>query len=99
METDKFAGQETGVAAILAVFSAVAGLIILFAGKPGLGLLFEISAAVLGIIGVFMAVSPRANREIMSIIAIAIAVSGLAYRSWVLSAAQSFESANRKEML
>ena len=77
MEIDKFARQETGVAAILAVFSAVAGLIIVFAGKPGVGLLFEISAAVLGIIGVFMAVSPRANREIMSIIAIAIAVFGI----------------------
>ena len=99
METDKFAGQETGVAAILAVFSAVAGLIILFAGKPGLGLLFEISAAVLGIIGAFTAVSPRANREIMSIIAIAFEVSGLAYRSWVLSAAQCFESAGRKGLL
>ena len=77
MNTDKFAGQETGVAALLAVFSAVAGLIIVFAGKPGLGLLFEISAAGLGIIGVFMAVSPRANREVMSIIAIAIAVFGI----------------------
>ena len=77
MNTDKFAGQETGVAAVLAVFSAVAGLVIVFAGKPGLGLLFEISAAVLGIIGVFMAVSPRANREVMSIIAIAIAVFGI----------------------
>jgi hypothetical protein len=77
MEIDKFAGQETGVAALLAVFSAVAGLIIVFAGKPGLGLLFEISAAVLGIIGVFMAVSPRANREVISIIAIAIAVFGI----------------------
>ena len=77
MNTDKFAGQETGVAAILAVFSAVAGLIIVFVGKPGLGLLFEISAAVLGIIGMVMAVSPRANREVMSIIAIAIAVFGI----------------------
>ena len=77
MNTDKFAGQETGVAAILAVFSAAAGLIIVFAGKPGLGLLFEISAAVLGIIGMVMAVSPRANREVMSIIAIAIAVFGI----------------------
>jgi hypothetical protein len=77
MNTDKFAGEETGVAAILAVFSAVAGLIIVFAGKPGLGLLFEISAAVLGIIGMVMAVSPRANREVMSIIAIAIAVFGI----------------------
>ena len=77
METDKVIGEEAGVAALLALFSAVAGLIIVFAGKPGLGLLFEISAAVLGIIGVVMAVSPRANREIMSIIAIAIAVFGI----------------------
>jgi len=43
METDKFAGQETGVAAILAVFSAVTGLIIVFAGKPGLGLLLKLA--------------------------------------------------------
>ena len=77
MQTDKCAGQETGLAALVAVFSAVAGLILVFAGKPGLGLLFEISAAVLGIIGVFMAVSPRANREVVSIIAIAIAVLGI----------------------
>jgi hypothetical protein len=77
METQKVTGEEVGVAALLAVFSAVAGLIIVFAGKPGLGLLFEISAAFLGIIGVFMAVSPQANREIMSIIAVAIAVFGI----------------------
>ena len=76
MEIDKVTGEEAGVAALLAVFSAVAGLIMVFAGKPGLGLLFEISAA-LGIIGVFMAVSPRANREVRSIIAIAIAVFGI----------------------
>jgi hypothetical protein len=77
MEIEKYAGQETGLPALLAVVCAVAGLIIVYAGRPGLGLLFEVSAAVLGIIGVVMAVSPRANREVISLIAIAIAVFGI----------------------
>ena len=77
MEFDKFSRQECGVAVLLAVFSAVTGLIIVFAGRPRLGLLFEITAAVLGIIGIVMAAAPLANREVMSIVAIVIAIFGI----------------------
>jgi hypothetical protein len=69
--------QRTGTAAILAIIAAIGGFIVLFTGNPGWALIVEFAAVALGVIGFFMAASPRVSGAILSIAAIVIAVIGI----------------------
>jgi len=77
MSQDSSDGQRTGTAAIVAIIAAVAGVVLVFAGNPGWGLLLEVIAATLGAIGFFMAASPRISGGALSVVAIVIAVVGI----------------------
>ena len=74
---DKIGGEETGPAAMLALLVAIGGVITIFIAGPGWGLLLDAGAAVLGVIGLFMAASPRVGGGVMSIIAVVIAIFGI----------------------
>ena len=63
--------------ATLALLGAISGMVMIFAGKPGLGLLLAACAAILGAIGFFISASPRISGGMMSIIAIVIAIFGI----------------------
>lgn len=69
--------QKTGTAATLAIIAAIGGVVLVFTGNPGWGLLMELVAGLLGVIGFFMAASPRVSGGILSIAAIVIAVFGI----------------------
>jgi hypothetical protein len=69
--------QKTGMAATLAIIAAIGGIVLIFAGNPGWGLIVELAAGLLGVIGFFMAASPRVSGGILSIVAIVLAVFGL----------------------
>ena len=71
--------QRTGMAATLAIIAAIGGIVLVFAGHPGWGLVIELFAIFCGIVGFFMAASPRVSGGIMSIAAIVIAVFGLGF--------------------
>ena len=77
MLQDSSDGQQTSTAAILALFVAVVGVIMVFTGKPGWGMLLEVIAATLGAIGFFMAASPRISGGALSVFAILLAVVGI----------------------
>ena len=68
--------QRTGTAAVLAIVAAIGGFVVLFTGNPGWALIVELIALALGVIGFFMAASPRVSGAIISIAAIVIAVIG-----------------------
>ena len=61
----------------MALVAAIIGVVMVFAGNPGWGLIIEVTAAVLGAIGFFMAASPRVSGGVLSIVAIVIAVFGI----------------------
>ena len=69
--------QRTGTATIIALAAAVLGVVLVIAGNPGWALVLEVSAAVLGTVGFFMAASPRIGGGALSILAIVIAVFGI----------------------
>ena len=71
--------QQTGMAATLAIIAAIGGMVLIFMGNPFWGFLVELCAIVLGIVGFFMAASPRVSGGILSIAAIVIAVFGLGF--------------------
>jgi hypothetical protein len=71
--------QRTGTAATLAIIAAIGGILLIFTGHPGWGLIVELLAIILGIIGFFMAASPRVSGGILSIAAIVIAVFGVGF--------------------
>jgi hypothetical protein len=71
--------QRTGIAATLAIIAAIGGIILIFSGHPGWGLVVELLAIVSGIIGFFMSASPRVSGGILSITAIVIAVFGMGF--------------------
>ena len=77
MATEETAGQQIGMTALLALLAAIAGVIAVFVGQPGGGLVFAICAAVLGAIGFFMSASPRVSGGMISIVAIVIGVFGI----------------------
>jgi len=43
--------QRTGIAATLAIIAAIGGIILIFSGHPGWGLVVELLAVILGIVG------------------------------------------------
>ena len=69
--------QRTGTPAILAIIAAISGFVLIFTGNPGWGLLLEVAAGALGVIGLVMAASPRVSGGLISIAAMIIAVLGL----------------------
>jgi hypothetical protein len=69
--------QRTGTAATLAIIAAIGGFFLIFTGNPGWGLLAEVIAGLLGVIGLVMAASPRVSGGMLSIAAIVLAVFGL----------------------
>lgn len=69
--------QTTGTAATLAIIAAVGGFVLVFTGNPGWGLLASLLAALLGVVGLAMAASPRVSGGLLSLAAIVIAVFGL----------------------
>jgi hypothetical protein len=71
--------QRTGIAATLAIVAAIGGMILIFSGHPGWGLLVELLAIVSGIVGFFMSASPRVSGGLLSIAAIVIAVFGMGF--------------------
>ena len=62
---------------MLALLAAITGVVTIFVGKPGWGLVFAVCAAILGTVGFFMSVSPRVSGGVISIFAIVIAVFGI----------------------
>ena len=70
-------GQQIGMTALLALLAAIAGVVAVFVGQPGWGLVFAVCAALLGAIGFFMSASPRVSGGMISIVAIVIAVFGI----------------------
>lgn len=66
--------QRIGIAAILAIISAIASV---FVDSAFFGFLLAIAAVVLGIIGFVMAASPRVRGGILSLTSIGIAVLAL----------------------
>ena len=69
--------QKTGTAAILAIAAAIGGIVLVFTGNPGWGLIVELIAIALGAVGFLMAASPRVSGGLLSIAAMIIAVLGL----------------------
>lgn len=67
------------MAATLAIIAAIGGILLIFSGHPGWGLVVELLAIVLGVIGFFMSASPRVSGGILSITAIVIAVFGMGF--------------------
>ena len=77
MATRRVAEQPIGMTAMLALLGAISGMVMVFAGKPGWGLLLAACAAILGAIGFFISATPRINGGVMSIVAIVIAIFGI----------------------
>ena len=69
--------QRTGSTAIMALVAAIFGVVLIIAGNPGWALVLEVSAAVLGAVGFFMAATPHISGGALSILAIVIAVFGI----------------------
>ena len=67
------------MAATLAIIAAIGGILLIFSGHPGGGVVVELLAIVLGVIGFFMSASPRVSGGILSITAIVIAVFGMGF--------------------
>ena len=63
--------------ALFALAAAICGVIVIFAGRPGWGLVLETSAALLGAAGFVIATLPRVAGGVTSIIAIVIAIFGI----------------------
>jgi hypothetical protein len=77
MASERIGEQQDKLLAIFALTAAISGVIIIFAGRPGWGLLLETSAALLGAAGFVMATLPRVGGGVTSIIAIVIAIFGI----------------------
>ena len=69
--------QRTGVVATLAIIAAIGGMIATFTGHPVWGLVIDLVATLLGVMGLLMAASPRVSGGVLSILAIVVAVIGL----------------------
>jgi hypothetical protein len=69
--------QKTGTAALLAIIAAIGGFVVLFTGNPGWALVIELVAVALGVVGFFMAASPRVSGGLISIAAMIIGVLGV----------------------
>lgn len=61
----------------LAIIAAIGGMIATFTGHPVWGLVIDLVATPLGVMGLLMAASPRVSGGVLSILAIVVAVIGL----------------------
>lgn len=69
--------QSTGTMATLAIIAALVGFFVIFTGHPLWGLILELIALPLGVLGLLRAASPRVSGGVISIVAIIAAVLGL----------------------
>jgi hypothetical protein len=71
------AGQRIGVRVVLALLGAITGVVMMFTGKPGWGLLLAVGALMLGAVGFFLPASPPVSGGVIRIFAIGIAILGI----------------------
>ena len=71
------AGRRIGVRAVLALLGAITGVVMIFVGKPGWGLLLAVCAVVLGAVGLILPASPPVRGGVIRVFAIAIAIFGI----------------------
>ena len=62
---------------MLALFGAITGVVMIFVGKPGWGLLLAVCAAILGTVGFFLPVSLPVSGGVIRIFAVVIAIFGI----------------------
>lgn len=62
---------------MLALLGAITGVVMIFVGKPGWGLLLAVCAVVLGAVGCFLPASPPVSGGVIRIFAIVIAIFGI----------------------
>ena len=62
---------------MLALLGAITGVVMIFVGKPGWGLLLAVCAVVLGAVGLFLPASPPVRGGVIRLFAIAIAIFGI----------------------
>jgi len=70
-------GQKTGMAATVAIITAIASFILTLIGHPVFGLLTALTAVVAGIFGLIMAASPKVSGGIISIASIVLGIFGI----------------------
>ena len=74
---------------MLALLGAITGVVMIFVGKPGWGLLLAVCAVVLGAVGLILPASPPVRGGVIRVFAIAIAI--IRYRivgTWVIGSAR-----------
>jgi hypothetical protein len=69
--------QRAGTTASLAVVAAIGGFLATLTGHPVWGLILDLTAIPLGVIGLLMATSPRVSGGVLSIFALVAAVLGI----------------------
>ena len=69
--------QTRGVAATIAIISAIGGIVASLAGHPFWGFLILLVAILAGIAGIAMSASPKVGGGLISLISVIIAVFGL----------------------
>ncbi|MCI0632140.1 MAG: hypothetical protein L0Y44_15965 [Phycisphaerales bacterium] len=69
--------QRASTAATVAIISAIGGIILIFSGHPFWGMVVELAAICIGVVGLVMAASPRVSGGILSVVAIVIGLLGL----------------------
>ncbi|MGZ9186976.1 MAG: hypothetical protein ACXW6R_20025 [Candidatus Binatia bacterium] len=62
---------------MLALLGAITGVVMIFVGKPGWGLLLAVCAVVLGAVGLFLPAWPQVRGGVIRLFAIAIAIFGI----------------------
>jgi hypothetical protein len=62
---------------VLALLGAITGVVMIFVGKPGWGLLLAGCAVVLGALGLLLPASPPVRGGVIRLFAIAIAIFGI----------------------
>ena len=62
---------------MLALLGAITGVVMIFVGKPGWGLLLAVCAVVLGALGLCLPASPPIRGGVIRLFAIAIAIFGI----------------------
>ena len=62
---------------MLAFLGSITGVVMIFVGKPGWGLLLAVCAAILGTVGFFLPASPQVSAGVIRIFAIVIAIFGI----------------------
>ncbi len=62
---------------MLALLGAITGVVMIFVGNPGWGLLLAVCAAILGAVGFFLPAAPQVSAGVIRIFAVVIAIFGI----------------------